>query len=131
MTKITAQQVQTLVWKNIICRFGIPHTIITDNGRQFTDSKLMEFYADLGIMSTTTSVEHPQTNGQVEVANKVILGQLKRRLGSAKGLWAEKLPKILWAYRCILQTSTGETPFNLTYDTDVMLPDVIPLAQLE
>jgi len=43
-------------------------------------------------------------------------------LGSAKGLWAEKLPEILWAYRCTPQTSTGETPFNLTYGTDAMLP---------
>ena len=82
----------------------------------------MEFYADLGIKSTNTSVEHPQTNGQAEAANKVILGQLKKRLGSAKVLWAEKLPEILWAYRCTPQTSTGETPFNLTYGTDAMLP---------
>ena len=37
LTKLTVQQVQTFVWKNIICRFGIPHTIITDNGRQFID----------------------------------------------------------------------------------------------
>ena len=58
LTKITTQQVQIFVWKNIICRFGITHTIITDNGRQFTDKKLMEFYADLGIKFTTTSVEH-------------------------------------------------------------------------
>ncbi|XP_068479045.1 uncharacterized protein [Phaseolus vulgaris] len=77
---------------------------------------------DLGIKSTNTSVEHPQTNGQAEAANKVILRQLKKRLGSAKGLWAEKLPEILWAYRCTPQTSTGETPFNLTYETDAMLP---------
>ena len=122
LTKITAQQVQTFVWKNIICRFDIPHSIITDNGRQFTDKNLLELYADLGIKSTTTSVEHPQTNGQAESANKVILSQLKRRLGSAKGLWAEKLPEILWAYRCTPHTSTGETPFNLTYGTDAMLP---------
>jgi len=32
------------------------------------------------------------------------------------------LPEILWAYRCTPQTSTGETPFNLTYGTDAMLP---------
>jgi len=67
-------------------------------------------------------VEHPQTNAHAEAANKIILGQLKRRLGSAKGLWAEKLPEILWAYRCTPQTSTGKTPFNLTYGTDAMLP---------
>jgi len=39
LTRITTQQVQIFVWKNIICRFGIPHTIITDNGRPFTDKK--------------------------------------------------------------------------------------------
>jgi len=38
----------------------------------------MEFYADLGVKSITTSIEHPQTNGQVEFANKVNLSQLKR-----------------------------------------------------
>jgi len=84
LTKIIAQHVQTFVWKNIICKFGILHTIIAGNGRQFTDKRLMELYADLGIKSTTTSVEHPQTNVQAEVVNKIILGQLKRRLGSAK-----------------------------------------------
>ena len=88
-------EVQTFVWKHIICRFDIPHTIITDNGRQFTDKKLMEFYADLGVKSLTTLVEHPQTNGQAESSNKVIMGQLKRRLGNLKGLWVEKLPEIL------------------------------------
>jgi len=82
----------------------------------------MKFYANLGIKSTTTSIEHPQTNGQTEAGNKFILGQLKRRLGSAKELWAEKLPEILHAYRCTPQTSIVETPFNLRYDTDAMLP---------
>jgi len=80
----------------------------------------MEFYSYLGVKSITTSFEHPQTNGQAESANKFILGQLKRRLGNMKGLWAEKLPEILWAYRCMPQTRTGEIPFNLTYGTDTI-----------
>jgi len=33
LTTITTQQVQQFVWKDIICRYGVPHTIITDNGR--------------------------------------------------------------------------------------------------
>jgi len=28
----TAQQAQQFVWKDIICRYGVPHIIITDNG---------------------------------------------------------------------------------------------------
>lgn len=35
------------VWRSIVCRFGVPHTIITDNGRQFIDRGLESFYDDL------------------------------------------------------------------------------------
>jgi len=85
LTTITAQQVQQFVWKDIICRYGVPHTIITDNGRQFIDIGLAKFYIGLGIKHITSSVEHPQTNGQAEAANKVILVELRKRLDSAKG----------------------------------------------
>ncbi|XP_027342939.1 uncharacterized protein LOC113855491 [Abrus precatorius] len=52
-----------------------------------------KFLEGLHIKHMVMSVEHPQTNGQSEAANKVILHELKRRLGSAKGKWAEKLPR--------------------------------------
>nr|KYP33134.1 Retrovirus-related Pol polyprotein from transposon opus [Cajanus cajan] len=77
---------------------------------------------ELGIKHLSTSVEHPQTNGQAEAANKVILKELKKRLGSAKGQWPEELPSILWAYHCTPQSTTQETPYRLTYGTDAMIP---------
>jgi len=61
---------------------------------------LQSFYDDLGLKSLTPSVEHPQTNGQAEAANKVILNELKNWLSKAKGRWTEELLKVLWAYRC-------------------------------
>ncbi|RDX61976.1 hypothetical protein CR513_59745, partial [Mucuna pruriens] len=61
-----------------------------------------------------TLVEHPQANSQVEGTNKVILGKLQRCLNRAKGLWAEHLPSILWAYHCSL--------YQLTYETNAMIP---------
>ncbi|XP_020229721.1 uncharacterized protein K02A2.6-like [Cajanus cajan] len=102
--------------------FGIPHALITDNGLQFTDQKLNRFIQDLGIQHRFTSVEQPQSNGQAEAANKVILTELKKRLGDAKGAWAEQLLEVLWAYRCMPQSTTQETPFRLTYGTDAMIP---------
>ncbi|XP_014491679.1 uncharacterized protein LOC106754193 [Vigna radiata var. radiata] len=57
-----------------------------------------------------------------KAANKAIISELKKRLGRAKGLWVEELPEVLWAYRCTPHGLTGETPFNLTYGTDAMLP---------
>lgn len=58
--------------------------MIMDNGLQLTNKKLNEFMQGLRIKHQVTSVEHPQTNGQVKAASKVILGELKKRLGIAK-----------------------------------------------
>ena len=61
-------------------------------------------------------------NGQVESANRILLRGLKRRLEKAKGAWAEEVPRIVWAYHTTPQTSTMETPFNLVYGSDAMIP---------
>nr|KYP68865.1 Retrovirus-related Pol polyprotein from transposon 297 family [Cajanus cajan] len=119
---ITASNVQRFFWKNVITRFGIPYALITDNGLQFTDRRFNDFLSGLGIKHKMTSVEHPQSNGQAEAANKVILKELKRRLAMTKGSWPDHLPEILWAYRCTPQSSTKETPFRLAYGTDAMIP---------
>ncbi|XP_014493154.1 uncharacterized protein LOC106755497 [Vigna radiata var. radiata] len=121
LAKISASQVQKFVWR-LICRFGLPKYIITDNGRQFIDKKLVAFYKELGITPLTSSVEHPQTNGQAEAMNKVIIQELKKKLGEAKGAWADELQQVLWGYRCSPHSATGESPFNLTYGSDAMLP---------
>jgi len=100
LTTITSQQVQQFVWKDIIFRYGVPHTIITNNGRQFIDKELAKFYTGLGIKHITSSVEHPQTNEHAEAANKVILVELRKRLDTVKGRWPKELIEVLWAYRC-------------------------------
>jgi len=122
LANITAWQVHSFVWRNIVCCFGLPHTIITDNDRQFIDKKLKDFYKQVGIRHVTSSVEHPRTNGQAEAMNKVIVAELKKRLGEAKGAWVDELPQVLWAYRCTPHGTTEESPFNLTYGTNAMLP---------
>ena len=54
--------------------------------------------------------------------NKVIVAELKKRLGEAKGAWVVELLQILWAYRYTPHGTIGESPFNLTYGTYAMLP---------
>ena len=66
-------------------------------------------------------VEHPQTNGQVESANRVLLRGLKRRPEKAKGTWAEEVPRIVLAYHNTPQSTTKETPFNLVYGSNAMI----------
>ena len=96
---ISSKKVQEFIWESIICRFGIPHEIVSDNGTQFDSYEFRDFCNDLGIKKSFSSVEHPQINGQVEVVNKIIKFNLKMKLEERKGLWVEELPKVLWAYK--------------------------------
>ncbi|RDX98169.1 hypothetical protein CR513_18938, partial [Mucuna pruriens] len=73
-------------------------------------------------LSVFTRGKHPQSNGQAEVANKVILRGLRRRLEEAKGRWVEELPQVLWSYHTTPHSTTNETPFRLTFETEVMIP---------
>ncbi|XP_058786699.1 uncharacterized protein LOC131661251 [Vicia villosa] len=84
--------------------------------------KFREFVAKLGTKQHFTSVEHPQTNGQAEAANRVILRGLKRRLGEAKKAWIEELHSVLWAYMTTPHSSIGETLFRLIYGTEAVIP---------
>ena len=49
VTTIGEAKVTSFVWKNIICRFGVPHVIKSDNGKQFDNPKFRKFYQDLGV----------------------------------------------------------------------------------
>ncbi|XP_072064232.1 uncharacterized protein [Arachis hypogaea] len=79
------------MWRQVITRFGNSEDVISDNGTQFADKKFAEFLTGLGIKQKFSSVEHPQTNGQVEATNKVVLLGLKKRLDNKKGAWVNKL----------------------------------------
>ena len=122
VAQITAQKVQHFVWKNIVCRFGVPRRLVSDNGTQFASQQLGKLCAEVGVKQVFASVEHLQTNGQVESANRVLLRGLKRRLEKAKGAWAEEVPRIMWAYHTTPQSSTMEKPFSLVYGSDAMIP---------
>jgi transposase InsO family protein len=76
VVKINKQSIVKFI-KSIICRFGVPNRIITDNGSQFTSSTFQGYYEDLGIQVCYASIAHPESNGQVERANAEILKGLK------------------------------------------------------
>ena len=57
----------------------------------------------------------------MEVTNQTLIKIIKAKLDEAKGAWSEELPNVLWAYRTIARTPIGETPFKLTYGTEVVI----------
>ena len=92
---ITEKNVQSFVWKNIICKYGIPRVLVSDNGKQFNNNALRDFYSQLGIKNHYSLPAHPQANGQVEVMNRSLLKIIKTWLEGAMGIWPDELPSVL------------------------------------
>ena len=61
----------------VVHRYGVPHSIITDNGSNFTANEVKTWCDNMGIKLNYASVYHPQTNGQVERANGLIMSGIK------------------------------------------------------
>lgn len=120
---ITSSRVQRFFYKNAISRSGVPGVLVTGNSTQFTSRGFRELISGLKIKQRFTSVEHPQTNGQAESANRVILRGIRKRLeGGVKGNWAEQVDHVLWAYRTTPHSTTGESPYRLTFGTEAVIP---------
>ena len=86
------------VWKNIVNRFGIPHTLIMNNGFQFDSKAFRRYCCDLGITNRYSTLTYPQGTRQAEAIDKVIVNGLNKRLDDAKGKWMEELSHVLWIY---------------------------------
>jgi transposase InsO family protein len=111
---------------NIIHRFEVSNSIITDNGTQFTGRKFLDFCEDHHIWVDWAAVAHPMTNGQVERANDMILQGLKPRiynnLNKFSRRWMKELPSVVWSLRTTPSRATGFTPFFLVYGAEAILP---------
>jgi transposase InsO family protein len=125
LTSIRSEQVVAF-FTNIIHRFGVPNSIITDNGMQFTRKKFLDFCDDHHICVDWAAVAHPMTNGQVERANGMILQGLKpmiyNDLNKFGKRWMKELPSVVWSLRTTPSHATSFTPFFLVYGAEAVLP---------
>ena len=112
--------------RDIVVRYGIPNSIITDNGTNFAKGALARYCSNESIWLDLSSVAHPQSNSQVERANGLILAGIKPRLVEplerSPDWWIEELPAVLWSLRTTPNRSTGFTPFFLVYGAEAVIP---------
>ena len=125
---LTSQKVADFIKENIFCRYGIPNEIISDNGSHF-EGDCDRLLAEFKVTRHKSSPYRPQTNGAVEAANKTI-AKIIRKMAQRGRDWPEKLHTALWGYRTSIRTSTGETPFALTYGMEAMLPIELEIPSL-
>ncbi|GJS76704.1 reverse transcriptase domain-containing protein [Tanacetum coccineum] len=113
---------EKFVCEHIVCRFGRPQEIISDNGKQFFKGTFLIFCKKLGTLQASTYVYHPQANGHVKVTNREIIKGMERRLGQAHQAWIDELPQVLRVHRTTPKSSNGETSFSLVYGSEAVIP---------
>ena len=95
LANIQDVDVKKFLWKNIVTRFRISRTLISDNGLQFDSKSFRRYCCELEITNRYSTSAYPQGNEQAEAVNKVIISGLKKMLDDAKGRWVKELPHVL------------------------------------
>ena len=95
MAEVTEKRVRGFLYNNILSRFGVPHTLVMDNGTLFNYEGIWDFCAKYGIKPWYASVAHPQSNGQVKAINKTLKDSIKKRCERLGTGWVEELLGVL------------------------------------
>ena len=122
---LKSTHVARFIENNIICRYGVPQEIISDNGSHFKGEVRinMELY---NIENHKSSPYQSQTHGAAKEANKNILAKMVVTYKD----WAEKLPFALWGYKISIHASIVVTPYSLVYGSEVVLPIEVEIQSL-
>ncbi|XP_075655065.1 uncharacterized protein LOC142625263 [Castanea sativa] len=122
------RRISVLRKKNIICWFGVPQEIISDNGSHF-EGEVRKVTEEYGIEHYKSSPYRPHANRAIKAANKNVKNILAKMVVTYKN-WTKKLPFTLWGYRTFIHASTRATPYSLVYGSEVVLPIEVEIQSL-
>lgn len=117
-----AETVAKVVAHEIICHFGTPRPLHSDQGRTFQGRVLKELARTLGMDKTQTTPYHPQTDGQVERFNRTLAAILTAVVAPDQSDWDEHLPFLTAAYRATPRPATGHSPNFMMFGQEAILP---------
>jgi hypothetical protein len=112
LKNMTYKEVIHFILEHIIYRFGIPQTLITDQGSSFMSHQVREFAESLKIKLVSSSLYY----AQVESSNKTLIKLIKKKIEENSKRWHEVLSEALWAYHISKHSATKVTPFELVFE---------------
>ncbi|KAK9119098.1 hypothetical protein Scep_017191 [Stephania cephalantha] len=101
--------------REIVRLHGVPLSIVSDRGAQFTSLLWQSMQAQFGTRLELSTAFHPQTDGQSERLIQVLEDMLRMCVLEYGGSWEEYLHLCEFAYNNSYQASIGMAPFEALY----------------
>ena len=105
-----------------VARFGVPATVTSDRGAQFTSELWKQLSTSLGYRLSPTTAYHPQANGIVERFHRTLKSSLKASCDAVGESWHHKLPWILLGLRTTHKEDLEASPAELIFGETLTLP---------
>ena len=121
-TGLNTEDFGALFVKKIVCRFGLPESIICDRDPRWTSDFWKGIAKFLRTKMSLSSSHHPQHDGQTEIVNRFLEVMLRAFVSNNKETWALWLPLLEWAYNASVHRSTGATPNFLMFGFEPRSP---------
>ena len=99
----------------IVCLHGVPRTIVSDRGTQFTSKFWNQLHETLGTRLEFSTTFHPQTDGQTERVNQILEDTLRACALDYGSSWDDNLPYAEFSYNNSYQSSLKMAPFEALY----------------
>ena len=107
----------------VFSRFGVPKTLVTDNGAEFTSREMNQFCTNNGITKMESPPYHPQSNGSAERSVQITKNGMKAwRLEVAHVSFRDYMKRLLLHHRACFQRSDGRTPAEIVFGRKIRVP---------
>ncbi|KAE8216955.1 hypothetical protein CF319_g8841, partial [Tilletia indica] len=110
-TTLTSPDLAKLYLQHVFSKHGLPDTIVSDRGSEFTSSFWRSLCKLLGIKQALSTAYHPQTDGQTERVNQSLEQYLRTFTNYQQSDWSDFLPLAEFAYNNSEHSTTQTTPF--------------------
>lgn len=122
VSNITAETVAAAITHRLICQYGCPAAILTDNARVFDSRIVHELAFRWGIRRLRITPYNPQANGIVEAFMKTLGNSLACLIMEKGGDWDNYCSAVAFAYRTSPHPATGQSPYYIVYGVDPVMP---------
>ena len=122
LPRCTAEITATTLFNEYFCHYGIPGTIVSDQGSHFKNTLMANIQQLIGFNHIFSTAYHPQSNGIVERFNSTFVPQISKLQDDQSNNWDVYLPAVVFAYNSGVHRTTQFSPYELLYGRPPRLP---------